>query len=100
MRWIIAAGLVGAVVAVWTIRQRRLRQRRGLSRYRREIEDVLHDLDARSKGLRKRAGKVRGQAQRKLRRQANELETRQRELRTKVEEATSEARRVLAGVRR
>jgi hypothetical protein len=60
---------------------------------------ALSEADSRTRDLRKRAAKLKGDARERLNERVQELEKRQKELRGRLEEIGAEARRVVESAR-
>ena len=85
---------IGAFVVIGLIffkMRRRKKPKSRIARLREGIEGVLDDAEDRTADLRKRAGKLRGEAKRRLQDEAQSLEARQQEIRSRLDELKVEA---------
>lgn len=91
--------VTGLILVMIATKRRRRHASSPVARFRESVEDALHDAETRTKELRERAMKLRGDARKRLQDEAHELENRQRELRGRLEDLKSEATRLLERAR-
>lgn len=86
--------IVGGIALLMFLRKRR-KARTPIDKIKGGVETAIDEIGSRSTELRKRADKARGEAKHRLQEQAHVLESRQRDLLGRLEELSSEARRIM-----
>jgi TolA-binding protein len=88
--------IVGFVVLLFAVRGRRKRHKpTRLERLRESVDAALDDAEVRTRELRTRAKKMRGEAKKRIEEQAHDVEERQKELRGRLDELKAEAGKLL-----
>src|SRR5688572_14941941 len=95
----ILAGIVGTAMLILFLKRRSRKPKSRIERVREGVEQALSEAEVRSRELRKRAQKMKGEARQRLHDRASDLETKQKELRTRLEQLSEDAKRVLEGAR-
>lgn len=96
---LVVAGLAGSLLLLLFIRQKRRKPKTRMERVREGVEQALSEAEARTKELRKRAMKMKGEARQRLHDRASDLESKQKDLRSRLEQLSEDAKKVLEGAR-
>ena len=94
----ILAGIVGSIMLFMLIKRRRKPKTR-MDRVREGVEQAMSEVEVRSRELRKRAGKMKGEARQRLHDRASDLDSKQKDLRTRLEQLSEDAKKVVEHAR-
>lgn len=95
----ILVGIVSTVMLLMFIKRRRRKPKGPVARVREGVEQAISEAEVRSRDLRKRAGKMKGEARQRLHDRASDLEAKQKELRSKLEQLGEDAKKVVEHAR-
>jgi flagellar biosynthesis/type III secretory pathway M-ring protein FliF/YscJ len=95
----ILAGIVSAVILFMFIKRRRRKPKGAVARVRQGVEQAMSEAETRSKELRKRASKMKGEARQRLHDRASDLDAKQKDLRSRLDQLSEDAKKVVEHAR-